>query len=118
MPMPEQSCPCVKTHSPKPLAFQVHHVTPKSWGGKDVADNKVTICGTCHDNTHTLLNEYVRAQRAGTPLGKDVIGKYPKFTQELAERAIAGVGGNIPNIFTMPGLPEHANDLWHWLNVE
>jgi cytochrome c553 len=92
------TCQCVKNHSPKAFAFQVHHVVPTSWKGPNTDANKVTICGTCHDNTHTLLNLYVKHD--GNPPAEEV-RKFPKYSQELAKRAIAEVGGPIPHVYTL-----------------
>lgn len=47
------------SHSPAPLNAAVHHVLPKSWGGPDTLDNKVTLCPTGHENVHTVLNWFV-----------------------------------------------------------
>ncbi len=94
-------CKCVKNHSPKALAFQVHHVWPTSWGGPNTKENKVVICGTCHDNTHTLLNLYVRYAKGGKRPPASEIRKFPKYSQELARRAMEAVNWNPPMIFTM-----------------
>lgn len=32
----------------KPNSAQVHHVTPRSKGGKDELSNLITLCGKCH----------------------------------------------------------------------
>ncbi len=34
----------------------IHHITFRSQGGKDVADNLVTLCGGCHDMAHGVGN--------------------------------------------------------------
>lgn len=53
-------CYLHQTHSPEPLNTAIHHVVPKSWGGTDIAANKVTICPTGHENVHTVLNWFVK----------------------------------------------------------
>lgn len=65
-------CPCVRDHVPNPKILHRHHIVPKSWGGTDTfpavymtdhtaASNVVHLCPTAHENTHRLLNLYVRA---------------------------------------------------------
>jgi hypothetical protein len=93
------SCKCVKRHTPKAVAFQVHHVVPKAWGGKDVPSNLETLCGTTHDNVHRLLNIFVK-QRGF--IESKQLRQFPKYTILLAHRAIVGVGGIIPRIYTTP----------------
>lgn len=41
------------------MYLQQHHVLPKSWGGRDNAENLVHLCGTGHDTVHWALNQIV-----------------------------------------------------------
>lgn len=107
--MTTMECKCVKNHSPKPVAFQVHHIVPTSWGGPNVASNKVTICGTCHDNTHTLLNLFVRYAKNGDTPPASEVRKFPTYSKLLAHEALAAVGGKPPLVYTM-GSPAEERD--------
>lgn len=101
-------CQCVKRHSPVPRAYQVHHILPKGWGGRDVAANKVTICGTTHDNIHHELDAAVRLAYAPvgtgmlTPVQIDTLVRpYTAFTRTLIRRAIAEAGATVPHVYTL-----------------
>jgi 5-methylcytosine-specific restriction endonuclease McrA len=104
------TCLCAEPHSPVPLAFQVHHVLPKSWGGPDVKTNKVTICGTCHDNVHHALDRAVAIAYATGGIGTltatqvdELIKPYSLYEQSLIRRAINGAQANgrkLPKIYT------------------
>jgi hypothetical protein len=76
------TCPCVKAHSPKPAYLQKHHILPQAWGGQTTPLNLISICGTCHDTAHFLMNKLVRA-------GKWVsLDGYSPFAAKLAIRAV------------------------------
>jgi hypothetical protein len=62
---PAGECTCTPRHSPRLMVTETHHRLPLSWGGADVAANKVRVCPNSHYGTHALLNEYVHHQ--GTP---------------------------------------------------
>jgi hypothetical protein len=101
-------CQCVKRHSPLPRAYQVHHVLPKGWGGRDVAANRITICGTCHDNIHHALDAAVRIAYAPggngtlTPAQIDTLVRlYTAFTRVLIRRAITEAGATVPHVYTL-----------------
>ncbi len=32
----------------------IHHIVFRSQGGKDAADNLVTLCGSCHEKAHGI----------------------------------------------------------------
>jgi 5-methylcytosine-specific restriction endonuclease McrA len=34
----------------------MHHILPKSLGGKDIDENKVPLCAECHDKVHSSGN--------------------------------------------------------------
>jgi hypothetical protein len=94
-PLPLPVCPCVTRHAPRPLAFQVHHILPKSWGGPNIAANEATICGTCHDNVHHALDQAVAVAYGPTGTGTltsdqiDMIVKpYTAYARTLIRRAI------------------------------
>lgn len=41
----------------------IHHVVFRSQGGKDAADNLVTLCGGCHERAHGVIrSRYTQAQ--------------------------------------------------------
>lgn len=40
---------CVICGSP---GAHIHHIVFRSQGGKDAADNLVTLCGSCHEKAH------------------------------------------------------------------
>lgn len=104
------TCPCVKRHIPRPLAFQVHHVQPRGWKGPDVPENRATICGTCHDNVHHALDRAVAVaygpRGVGTLTTEQVavlVKPYGPYARELIRRAIDAVqanGGKIPHVYT------------------
>lgn len=60
--------PCVvcKTHSPKPITTDLHHVLPESWGGATETSNLIQICNTLHHGTHALIDLYVALNREPT----------------------------------------------------
>lgn len=35
--------------------LEVHHIKPTHEGGKDIASNKIVLCGTCHSKAHLEL---------------------------------------------------------------
>ncbi len=80
-PKPPPSCPCVKTHSPKVMSFDVHHIQPRSWDGPDIAENRITVCPATHRNAHGVLDLMVKFK--GNP-PKDRLAAYPKFSRDLA----------------------------------
>lgn len=109
---PAPACPCVPIHAPIPLAFQVHHVQPRAWSGPDVPANKVTICGTCHDNVHHALDEVVRVAygpgAAGVltaPQLAKIAAPYTPYAQALITRAVEAVGFKPPKVYTLG--PDH-----------
>lgn len=62
-----------------------HHNPPTSWtklsGG---ASQIIQLCGVCHDETHTLLNEYVRAGSVPT---WEIRRTYSIYVRQLAQKA-------------------------------
>lgn len=62
-----------------------HHNPPTSWAKLNGATQEIIeLCGICHDETHTLLNEYVRA---GSLPGWDIRRTYSVFVRQLAQAA-------------------------------
>lgn len=51
-----EACRAHGFHSPRPNYSELHHILPMSWGGPDVADNRIAICPTGHANVHRLLD--------------------------------------------------------------
>jgi hypothetical protein len=84
-------CACVADHRPSPLVLHSHHIVPLSWGGPDVAANRVTICPNCHTSTHMLLDQHVALGRE--PLRREMQAKFgcvPNWlVRALAARAWA-----------------------------
>lgn len=101
-PKPPPSCPCVKTHTPKVMSFDNHHIRPKSWGGPDAASNMILVCPATHRNAHGVLDLMVRFK--GNP-PKDRLAAYPKFARDLAMRGyneyLAANGGALPTTYTL-----------------
>jgi hypothetical protein len=61
----------------------LHHNPPRSWTLDDgKSSTLVRLCGICHDEVHTLYNEYVR--RKGVPPW-DVLKTYSPYVRELVE---------------------------------
>lgn len=62
-------CTVHKTHVPRPLLVELHHIQPLGMGGPDVPANKVAVCVGGHYNIHTLLADLLRGgpmRREGT----------------------------------------------------
>lgn len=55
----DEPCGVHQRHTPKPSGTDLHHVWPKGMGGPDVAENKVPVCATGHQNIHRLLRALV-----------------------------------------------------------
>lgn len=62
-----------------------HHNPPRSWTTDDGASSRVwDICGICHNEIHSLLNEYVRA--GGSPSWQ-IRRSYGPWIRERASEA-------------------------------
>lgn len=57
-------CQVCKSHNPKPITTDAHHIRPESWGGLPTADNLVQVCNTVHHGAHALIDLYVQLGRA------------------------------------------------------
>lgn len=91
-------CQCVKAHRPEPgQHLNSHHIWPLSWSGPNVESNRVWLCPTAHELTHSVLNLYVDAN--GKP-GAAVLKHYPKYAVALALEAVKRAGG-IKHVFTL-----------------
>jgi len=66
------------------VATDTHHILPRSWGGPDVASNRVEICPTSHRQIHRLLDAYVTA---GAKPAASVLAMYNDLTRALAAQA-------------------------------
>lgn len=54
----------------------IHHIVFRSQGGKDTADNLVTLCGGCHERAHGVIrSRYTQAQI------REMLAAYIKETQ-------------------------------------
>jgi hypothetical protein len=60
----DEPCAVHKNHSPRPANTELHHVWPKGMGGPDVPENLAPVCGTGHNNVHTLLRALVATDGA------------------------------------------------------
>lgn len=80
--MTTQLCGCVKSHTPRPISFDDHHVLPQSWGGK--LGKLVKLCPTAHRNVHSLLNLYVH--HMDTPPAAE-LRLFSPFVRALAAEA-------------------------------
>ena len=62
-----------------------HHNPPRSWTTDDGASSEIlTICGLCHNEIHSLLNEYLRHD--GTPPAS-VLKTYRVWYRKKADEA-------------------------------
>lgn len=48
----------------------VHHITPREYGGTDVARNLLTLCGPCHDRLEVAIAEGVPWFEVARELGR------------------------------------------------
>lgn len=85
-------CDVHKTHVPRPLLFEQHHIQPAAMGGPSTADNLVWICCQGHYNTHTLLADLIRT------------GELPRLGS-VTERALAQRGYDQWIAAGRPGTP-------------
>lgn len=63
------ACTVHRTHEPRPLLVELHHIWPLGMQGPDTDANKVAICVQGHYNVHTLLGDLIRTgkmRRQGT----------------------------------------------------
>lgn len=51
----DEPCAVHGRHIPRPYATDIHHVWPRGMGGPDVAENKIPVCSTGHQNIHAYL---------------------------------------------------------------
>lgn len=54
-------CRVHKHHSPRSHKNHMHHVLPRSMGGKTEPNNLIPVCPTGHYNIHTLIDSWVNA---------------------------------------------------------
>lgn len=70
LPFEERLCRCVKSHSPKPLVVEEHHILPQyiqrqRHGGKLVDRQTVTLCPSGHRNVHKALDPFAEGGELG-----------------------------------------------------
>lgn len=94
----ETECTCVENHSPNVIIDQDHHIVPVSWvklGAEPYDPPTRKLCGTTHDSSHTLLNEY-RRHGGKPPWGDHVCldgkrrkgrNRYNALARQLAQMA-------------------------------
>ena len=78
-----RTCLCVKTHRPKVVELDRHHVIPIYLGGLDTESNVVWICAQTHRATHELLRLYLKLNEAPS---QDVVDDFPRMARALALR--------------------------------
>lgn len=106
---PTGVCTCTPRHSPRLMVIEDHHIEPLSWGGPDVAANKVRVCPNTHYGTHALLNEYVRHKGAPPPT---IVTLYTKPAQLLASMAWKLRDPSHPTPYWMPAAaPIHVEEI-------
>jgi hypothetical protein len=67
--------------------IEIHHSPPKSWTTNDGASSdKVSLCGTHHNEAHALLDLYVHAR--GLP-AKDDLRTFQPFIRTICATAWA-----------------------------
>jgi len=74
-------CAVHRTHVPRPLYSDVHHVWPIGHHGPDVPANRVLVCQTGHARIHRLLDAWLRV--GGDP-GWSVRRAYHPVERRLA----------------------------------
>ena len=83
----EQPCQCVKNHSPKPLAVELHHRWPQADQiarfGHLVDPERVPLCDTAHKNVHTAIDKWLRGQPCDLP------NKYQRKLAQFGYQRIA-----------------------------
>lgn len=65
-----------------------HHKVPQGYGGSDTPDNRVWLCGGCHDHTHRIA-QYLLSGKEGlaSDLSRQAFPGSPAARQRLHELA-------------------------------
>ncbi len=87
-------------HSPPAPKTQVHHIVPLSWGGPNVAENRIVLCGTTHDAIHELLNRAVRTKTHPT-YGNGFGNAAVTLARRGLDGYLAAHNGTWPTIYTL-----------------
>lgn len=53
-------CTVHAIHAPRVNDVEIHHIHPLSHGGPDIPSNKISLCGTGHNNVHALLRQWLK----------------------------------------------------------
>lgn len=56
----DNPCEVHGSHAPLPYGTDLHHVWPRGMGGPDVAENRVAVCATGHQNIHAVLRLLIK----------------------------------------------------------
>lgn len=106
-----------------PLHLQVHHIKPREEGGKDVEDNLIAICLTCHADVHTgtkltrrftkgELKLHKKAVVAAVRDGRlEVPPDHSGIVSRVAEALVASMDSSTSTARTITDLPAHAVEL-------
>lgn len=79
-----QPCAIHNKHLPASHINELHHVWPLGKGGPDIAENRVIVCATGHNNIHDLLSHFI------TLAGKVPYSVLKQYS--LEERRLAKLG--------------------------
>lgn len=78
-------------HVPQIHAYiEIHHLWPKGWGGPDIEENRISLCGNCHRLVHEILEEAVRNQAWPDKL---FLKAFPLVLRGFARLGISKRGG-------------------------
>ncbi len=71
-----------------PRLLVIHHKHPTGWGGKDVPENKISICASCHDLLHKIAESFFAKKRGvGADLANQYLPNDPRRRQLLLQLA-------------------------------
>ena len=84
--------PVGKRENPHISSAEVHNITPRSEGGRDIPDNLVTLCSDCHDGEHTTLFDDLDRAIIGLFTERDGDQPWGKATPTEVYRALDARG--------------------------
>lgn len=76
------TCEVHKDHVPASHINEVHHVWPKGDGGPNIAENRIVVCATGHNNIHDLIN-ILKSMQGKVPYSE--LRRYSYKERELAK---------------------------------
>lgn len=83
----ETKAPCLvhALHAPKTHINEIHHIWPLGDNGPNVAENRVVICATGHNNLHALLDLYRKLKVAENRIPNFMeLSRWGKAERDLA----------------------------------